>query len=1440
MAAAKYPKISGNASTHAGTGAFYDLVLEDSVQYDNSNAPNESSAFPNIIVTKFTSTTTGYQEAYAVVVIKNDSLDVNNDLTISDVGLFDDISGTTAITPADSPVTLTARKKHTDGELLDEPFIGIQKQTSPWGIEINYTQTIDTNVVTADGGSRAVVINVDSSGKIVLADLGVDAATGGATGAIIDDNMGVTGTAVTGNKRIIPIYTPEFIEANPIPGGSYAAFLVRCTPIGLSAAEVFESYKYLRVTHNGNAAPFNITIQSTPNNVIILTTDANGSNVPQGTTVVSSTLKHPVSVPTLGSGANGMFTGLDYCRYVLLPVELGGLDAGTAGLTEAGLDLPADARSNKTIWSEDDVADFFQLVVDAGFDGAYSTVDKDTYVGDSAYREWWRANTRRNVLFSGVTMTSQDTSTFGENVRVIATEGTPSNSMLQENGITPIAGTSPGSLALLDFADGNPQGLNIHDWKSDDVYTYSFNQTKDSTLYNSVTAVNIGQLASSGLYNDFALADVTKYSSVQIQMSDAVNTADTQTAAAIYPFAIYPTYTIPTGLTSSIVSPALSMLYLLNMKTLIPWASAANDTKYVIPHNNPASTFYAKAGNKTPVPFFYQAISPYNSEAKTQFNFNVTNNSLQTESDVVTYGLIKQGENPSVEDGTSGLGLNDQYFDASKMKIVTGGNITKGESLATFNNATSSGLAAYDSKANMFATDGSTTVTHMINFASSEQFAEHVIPQTNFYSVYINSGTQTEYPDTTTGNIPAYDPFDPSNIDPFDVTGVYVKNVSVTIPTALIDYGNGMVPDYLWGTQEATVKVGYYRQPPTLSLSGQPAATDENGGAFSQITINPGAATKPRLDYINYSGTFYNWDHGTYGIAVAGNFNGATPSGPNDGLYDWKLDGTFAAESTRCAKFVAGHLDKLEFDITHTPQSGGYDNTDHHNDFKAGSFPSASNEITIHSDDQADTYTADADGVNRCKISVGQRVYQITSGTPTKLLNTKEYYVKSLTYSGTAGASSVVTVILNQDSETGAATNADFRFVDTWVSKGMEVIAPTLLTDNTKRYFLDVKHTGASSDTDVSRYTIKDQDGNAVNGVEGNAIVTIKKPGVTPYEAKYGWDTYWSIPKTDPSNIIAGDYVEIVTNTGSAGTLTTGADSDLSAMSGSTDTPNTVGTKFTATGTGPANKGTFKLHVNSPIVPGLTDSAGNNQLAYRSAQSLLETNTDADASDLHMQSCTLNNNDIYGANYKKAFSIPLQNFGEEDVYLVSMEWYDANYIPQGKFYRDPYTSVGAAPAAATVATWSLSNTEIDVNETVTAARWYNQSDWNAVTNRWDNLDVAPRDLPNNSDLGDRRLTRVALNPLFVYGLFSVDKTDASGDYYKVLKIKYYRNASQTEKYKTLSDGAPTYRPFKDKELWEANLLFHIKIDNATEISLSDADGSNIAADTQIIFADIEQ
>jgi len=1446
MAAAKYPKITGNSTSSGVTeGVFYDLVDPNSFTYGNVAASSAGSGFSSVLVQKFTSTSQSYNEAYAVIIIRNDSLDAANNLIITDAILYDDYSLSTVQVDANSPVSLDTRELNTsDGtDLGTTPaftqYIGIQKQSAPYTKEVNYTQTMPTDVITADGGSRAVKVRVQDSGKVTLVSGSTSA--GDVTGA----NFGVSDSVPNGHSRLIPIYDIEFIKQNPIPGGRYAAFLIKCSPVGLSSSALFESVKHLNITHNGNSEPFKITIQNSPNNLIILSTTFLGTNIPQGTQITSSTLKFPEHVlPGASIGTYGMFSGLDYVRYRLLPEELGGTAEGTAYLEAEGLPMPA-AAARSVSNTEESVLIFFNSLVAAGYGETYAEYEKDYYKTSEFYRSWFRNNTTRKDLFSGQTFELTDVSLFGEEADIAVTVGAPSNSTLIAAGINPISGTNPGDISLFTHAKGNPLGNSPQRYPSGTPYVWSFSQTKSSTLHSTgSTYVNMTQL-NNGMVQNYVLADTTKYGSVQMEVADISDVSDIQTANAIVPYAMYPIYSIPAGIVANLVNN--TNLYPMNMKTPVVFSSATNDNRRKIPHNNQATTFHAKSGHKTPCPQFgYSA--PYNSSAESQFNFNVTVNSHQPEADVATYGLIKYGDSPSIELGTSGISLNDETMSANKMHLLAAGSEGVLKNLTQLNHNTSSSLAAFDSKSDMYATDASTTASFCINFSSDVQFREFVQPVDGFFS---NTITPTEgvfagltfiqYPQTLLPqDVAAKNPYDASDTNEYDVSGASMHEATITIPQGTINYGNGMVPDYLFNPNTATVKLGYYNQPAALVCKGFESMKDDNGlefgGQFNYNLVDTAGALHPRLDRINYTGTFYNWDHGTYGIAAAGNFNNATPEGATDGLFDWKLDGSFAAASTRCAQVISGDLGKVVFDITHTPQSGGYDNTDHHNDFKAGSFPSASNVITIHSDDQADTYTADLDGTSRCKISVGQRVYQITSGTPTKLLNTKQYYVKSITYSGTAGASNVVSVTLNQDSETGAATNADFRFVDTWVQPGMEIINSTLFPLSTKRYFLGVKSQGPSSDVDRTSYTIVDQDGTAVNGVEGNGIVTIKKAGVKPAAAKYGYDTSWTIEKVNPVDIINGDVVELTANSGGMGSITSG---EISAMSGGATSSTAVGTKFTATASGPASKAEFKLIVDSPILPGLTDIDGNAQLAHRFDWNFLDGSGVPDMA-LKYYSVELTNDDISGNHYVKQFAMSFWNKGEEDVYIEKMQWKEAEYIPEGYYYNVPYTSVGAAPAKADNPTWAFHNILGSLNLNALGNNtWINQNVWNGVNNEWTENGTVPTFLPT-TNLGDRRLTRIQETPKTVYGEFKVDKTDASGDYWKVLKVYYYRNAAATSHYKTEVDGSRTERPFKDKELWVTQILVHVSIDNATEISLSDSDGSLIPDGTVISFNDIEQ
>lgn len=320
----------------------------------------------------------------------------------------------------------------------------------------------------------------------------------------------------------------------------------------------------------------------------------------------------------------------------------------------------------------------------------------------------------------------------------------------------------------------------------------------------------------------------------------------------------------------------------------------------------------------------------------------------------------------------------------------------------------------------------------------------------------------------------------------------------------------------------------------------------------------------------------------------------------------------------------------------------------------------------------------------------------------------------------------------------------------------------------------------------------------------------------------YGYDLTCSINR-NIGDVIIGDVF-----------VPTQVDADDTIASASHDGDSTVVSElYTATSNG-LNGAIVDILDLDPKERGITF---NGQTEIDSARFQTAANNHAEnyGSDTLCYYKTIDADFIEDSKYVTEFGFNLFNIGLEDVLIKSAVLFDPMYLPEGE-----YT---IKPEAAQTPTWSLQNvTHEEITSQVAAtANLFGNS--NILD--WSTGDLNTSDLSlNNAILRTKRAPKEAIDqdgyePNSNTSLevkFEVSQSAASGKYYKVLEIDYYRDEGITQNKNTLSGFAP--RTLAERRVWTSRVLLEVEVNQSSKIEISDTDGTVVEQDGSFDFGTI--
>jgi len=313
----------------------------------------------------------------------------------------------------------------------------------------------------------------------------------------------------------------------------------------------------------------------------------------------------------------------------------------------------------------------------------------------------------------------------------------------------------------------------------------------------------------------------------------------------------------------------------------------------------------------------------------------------------------------------------------------------------------------------------------------------------------------------------------------------------------------------------------------------------------------------------------------------------------------------------------------------------------------------------------------------------------------------------------------------------------------------------------------------------------------------------------------YGYDLTCSI-RRDIGDVIPLD-VFIPT-----GGLTGNGASAAGAHAGSTTVLNT---KYTASGNGIAGTATVDILDLEPKELGIT-FGGSTEI--KSAR-FIDDNEDIgrrDGTKVPVFYKNLGSTAIIDSQYRTTFSFDLFNLGLEDVLIKSVSLFDPLYLPEGHFT--------IKPTSASTPTFSIQNANFldefsNLNEFV--AKDLNTNDASSTLNRaFKTSRTSKTLLEENSSDYQYSNTNLTVK-------FAVNQSNASGVFFKALEIKYFRDEGITQ-CKKESSGSLTQRNLSEKRVWTSRVLIKVEIEQASQIKVSDTDGTVVQEDGSFDFGTI--
>lgn len=1414
-----YPKITGN-STSSNNRIFYDLFDNTAVSTTGVNgafnhssiAGNELNASVHKIRLR---SAAGNEIIYALIIIKNDSTSSANVLDISSVDLIHSLGaivdgvlpynpslqagGTPVSTTSGDAFSIKQNELNTNGGVdLGNPFIGFQDQTSfaittsyshikesgsPIAITTNpFLQALDTTDGVASGTNRGVLVEVSSNGHVT--------ASSAQENGVANGNL----TSPADNVKVVPVYTITELLANNIPGGSYAGLLVKCDGEQASAEKQSQSSNYfLRINHNGidsdQGGTSHVKFKFEPANEIIL-----GVKYIDGDFLADRALLRTVndSVRAMGS------------------------------ITQTDLSFGNFNGNAFRALFKDNITDE-QVASNVPGASTVSEAEAREYYSNASFREFYRGGSKFVPITEGDQISVGNLELNSESsfdaYQVFAAENVFINdrSTLTEPFalIASIAATSANDITVVgngaahnDVA-GYISYLNDSSWHNATLNVVDGGQ---ATLDFSMSPAYLHESTSDRgpnitCYSTKTLDQLTKYVNFEATITGE-NSGETKSITNFVPHVVYPIQTVPQETEDKLQK-------LVNTNATVLTKAAANNNKR---WRGDQLYDLDNSGNNTPIIRFpspeRDTINDPVSKPKFHFAIDINGFSASSQLDVHGFKTSQIGAfaNAFQAWALGSVGFNGPEYSSTIAHVQTNGNTGQ----ANNNTGTNSVDAAPD------WTAGS-TLTYSLKSERIEASRAPVSSGTPFLS---NSNENQEWSDIILGD----------NLYP----GIFTTNETFTLGHYPVNYGQGIIPDYYSGTGSVTFKAGFLAVPPLTKIKDITNVDADTGDTFgAPINATHG------YNFLNYTGQYISWDHETKGIATshAEYTNLATSSNPNDGVFDWKLDGTFKANSPNAAADGTGQCN-------YTASSGIVEIRD---------FRGSEALITCTLEG---TQTQILSCAATAKIVVGQRL-TLLSDPPlfeTADVTADHVFVREIV-TGTEGIN-VTKFKINVDTKAGVASGQtrDVTFHTDWITEGMRVegtaaevnsISGGIPTD--KRYYLGSTAQGSSSGAYVigtdKRFQLKEKINGVLTNVTGqgvdasNQIWKFSKPEVSASSAKVLYCDDYSINSVPAGDLKSGDYFKITAAGGTQADSSTYDFNDFSTAPNNTNTASA--TIFQATGSGAADfADTATVEIVSDVAgpkEAVIAISGNRLTAKRNKAGYfnLTSNSMGDLFSYEMKTSDLNTSGTgssFGGvvnTYEKDFAINIVNAGEENSYIKKLEWIECSHVPCEVFAQDslriPSDTTKAAAFGGIDPEWTLAESSDDVALSRTA------------TNTKETL------IPHNSlmETGTYLLSSAETAALYVsrdsdspttyFGRVQLPVANSQGTFYKTLKVTHFRRRGCTDKFYSSATDSFTEKELKFREEWHSYIQFAIDIDTAATLDLTDADGISISPSEEIVF-----
>ena len=587
--------------------------------------------------------------------------------------------------------------------------------------------------------------------------------------------------------------------------------------------------------------------------------------------------------------------------------------------------------------------------------------------------------------------------------------------------------------------------------------------------------------------------------------------------------------------------------------------------------------------------------------------------------------------------------------------------------------------------------------------------------------------------------------------------------------------------------------MGYWAVKPYIKIHS--VASINGNTNFSQQSPSKG------YNFLNYTDDYYAWDSATHGVHSTHEYkNLATATSTSDGLYDWRLDGTYKATTPAKVAFtVATGTVKIDGEYGHAGVAAG---------FKVACAVTA----------QSQLLTCASSALPR----VGARVVARGGAHAGALSAAKTYYVRAIV-AGNDGTD-VTQFHISQDTEAGVAgADCQVQFISDWIQPGMRVEGTGLLDGGSiTEYFLG---TESANETDKRVFQLQKYNASGVlTNVTGegsdqtNQVWTCSKPQMKASNSYVTYDSEYYIEDVASVDIKVGDRFKVTTAASGSTTFSSISDATASTPAGPTI--------YTATGAGvidSVGKVTLVNPASGTVEAGLTDSLGNAQFSSRSNSGY--QNSQASAYGVgNLQSIELGSDSLVNSFYTKDFQINVYNAGEEDVFLARAEWIPSQYIPSKQtsqnFSNTPI--VGGTEHAGH--NWTVAATSTEIDLAWTGAEFSNE-DFNVAL-------LSAGASPSNADAA--RLTRDT-SGFQLYCRFNASETNSNGVFFQTLKLTHYRRQGQTDK--ALAQGNNFVdKTFAKREKWVSYHQFSISVASSASISVTDTDNFQIVTAATVTFS----